>query len=187
MLVEGCLAYSSVSCGLPPHAPGDLHAVLNRVAFIMHFCALWQQALATFSAATRQQGSSVLGSHACAESELTLATAFGRLICSLAHSFYVCIKISAPNARAPIIIHYQNMSSTILPHTPGSSNSPCLPHCLNNKVTEGSPKTGKENFANKRLTDQTSNVTQTKHRALADGSFLSHQLAARSGRVGRRD
>lgn len=72
-----------------PACTGALYAVLNCVAFVVHFCALWQQALAAFSAATCQQGASVLGSHACTEPELALATAFGRLVCSLAHSFYV--------------------------------------------------------------------------------------------------
>ncbi len=88
--------------------------MLNCVAFVVHFCALWQQALAAFSAAACQQGAPVLGGHACAESELALAAAFGRLVCSLAHSFYVCIKTSAPDARAHIITYYQDMSSIIL-------------------------------------------------------------------------
>ena len=65
-----------------------LRSVLNDVALVMHLCTLGQQTLATFCTTTREDGATIFGGHAGTETELTLAAALGRLVCSLAHKSY---------------------------------------------------------------------------------------------------
>lgn len=62
--------------------------VLDDVALVMHLGALRQKALASFGATTRKDGTTALGGHAGAETELALTAALGRLICSLAHDVF---------------------------------------------------------------------------------------------------
>ena len=63
-----------------------LNTVLNGVALVVDLHTLGQKTLATLSATTGEDGATVLGSHAGAETELALAAALGRLVCSLAHN-----------------------------------------------------------------------------------------------------
>ena len=62
-----------------------LNTVLNGVALVLNLNALGQKALAALGTTTGEDGTTILGSHACAETELALAAALGRLVCSLAH------------------------------------------------------------------------------------------------------
>ena len=68
---------------LMPHV--ELNTVLNSVALVVDLHTLGQKALAALSTTTGEDGTTILGSHACAETELALAAALGRLVCSLAH------------------------------------------------------------------------------------------------------
>ena len=72
--------------------PAGALAVLDDVALVLHLCTLGQKTLATLGATTGEDGATVLGSHAGAETELALAAALGRLVCSLAHNILVCLK-----------------------------------------------------------------------------------------------
>ena len=67
-----------------------LTAVLDGVALVLDFGSLGKQALAAFSAAAADDVRSVLGGHACTESELTLAATLGWLISPLAHDVERC-------------------------------------------------------------------------------------------------
>ena len=68
--------------------PDGLYTVLDDVTLVLNFCTLGQQALTPLGAAACEDGAAILGGHACAETELALAAALGRLVCSLAHSQY---------------------------------------------------------------------------------------------------
>ena len=72
--------------------PAGALAVLDDVALVVHLDALGQKTLATLGATTGEDGATVLGCHAGAETELALAAALGRLVCSLAHNILVCLK-----------------------------------------------------------------------------------------------
>ena len=63
-----------------------LNTVLDGVALVVNLHTLGQKTLATLSATAGEDGATVLGSHAGAETELALAAALGRLVCSLAHN-----------------------------------------------------------------------------------------------------
>ena len=60
--------------------------MLDSVALVVHLSALGYETLASLSAATCQNGATIFGGHASAETELALAAAFGRLVSSLAHN-----------------------------------------------------------------------------------------------------
>lgn len=53
----------------------ELTAVLDGMTLVLNFRALGKKAFAALCATTTKNGSSVLGCHACTESELTLAAA----------------------------------------------------------------------------------------------------------------
>ena len=81
MLLLSCLA------GLfRPATHGESNTVLYGVALVVNLHTLGQKALAALGTTTGEDGTTILGSHACAETELALAAALGRLVCSLAHN-----------------------------------------------------------------------------------------------------
>ena len=63
-----------------------LNTVLYSVALVVNLHTLGQKTLATLSTTAGEDGATVLASHAGAETELALAAALGRLVCSLAHN-----------------------------------------------------------------------------------------------------
>jgi len=96
-----------------------LNTVLNGVALVVNLHTLGQKTLATLGATTGEDGSAILGSHAGAETELALAAALGRLVCSLAHnliSMFSLKSFSVPLSRSgrDMILYFEHMSSPFL-------------------------------------------------------------------------
>ncbi len=82
-----CLTAVAVSRAVPT-PPTRLYTVLDDVTLVVNLCTLGQQTLTPLGAAACEDCATILGGHACAETELALAAALGRLVCSLAHSQY---------------------------------------------------------------------------------------------------
>ena len=61
--------------------------MLNRVARVLQLDALRNKALAAFLTAAADDVAAGFGGHACAETELVFAGAFGWLIGALAHGY----------------------------------------------------------------------------------------------------
>ena len=70
--------------------------MLNSVALVVNLHTLGQKTLATLGATAGEDSTTVLGSHAGTETELALAAALRRLVCSLAHNlvFMFALKVS---------------------------------------------------------------------------------------------
>ena len=109
-----CILQQDVACsrvhaaGRYESSPGcstrcKLNTVLDGVALVVNLHTLGQKTLATLSATAGEDGATVLGSHAGAETELALAAALGRLVCSLAHnlvSMFALKSFSVPLSRS---------------------------------------------------------------------------------------
>ena len=87
------------------------------MALVMHLCTRGQKTLATLGATAGEDGAAVLGSHAGAETELALAAALGRLVCSLAHNSLSGVEVGfcgpQETAGCAMIPENQRMSSTV--------------------------------------------------------------------------
>ncbi len=97
--------------------PAGALAVLDDVALVLHLCTLGQKTLAALGATAGEDGAAVLGCHAGAETELALAAALGRLVCSLAHNFLFGFEVVSvrphETAGCDMIPENQRMSSTV--------------------------------------------------------------------------